>query len=195
MPSPAIHLNELCKTYRVPERESGMGAALGSLFRRRMQDIPAVDGLTLDLEPGEIVGFLGPNGAGKTTTLKMLAGLLHPTSGDCRVPGDECVTVGSDPDTFCAQACDVTSVMEGCTGRVGEQGCCPDRTFREKLQGRFLHHRERRRREHLCREGQLQRVLRLQRRQQQVDYADDVAAHRPLDQEEEAEVRRRDGLP
>ncbi|MDP1830178.1 MAG: MopE-related protein [Archangium sp.] len=47
------------------------------------------------------------------------------TSGDCRVPGDECVSVGTDPDTFCAQACDVTSVMEGCTGRVGEQGCCP----------------------------------------------------------------------
>ncbi len=57
-----------------------MGAALGSLFHRKMQDIPAVDGLTLDLAPGEMVGFLGPNGAGKTTTLKMLSGLLHPTA-------------------------------------------------------------------------------------------------------------------
>ena len=46
----------------------GMGAALGSLFHRRMQEIPAVDGLTFDLASGEIVGFLGPNGAGKTTT-------------------------------------------------------------------------------------------------------------------------------
>lgn len=64
-----------------------MGAALASLFHRRMQEIPAVDGLTLDLAPGEVVGFLGPNGAGKTTTLKMLSGLLHPTSGDCRVLG------------------------------------------------------------------------------------------------------------
>jgi len=87
MAAPTVHLDRLCKTYRVPERESGMGAALGSLFHRRMQEIPAVDGLTIDLEAGEIVGFLGPNGAGKTTTLKMLSGLLHPTSGECRVLG------------------------------------------------------------------------------------------------------------
>ncbi|MGD0708894.1 MAG: ATP-binding cassette domain-containing protein [Anaerolineaceae bacterium] len=83
----AIHLNELGKTYRVPERESGMGAALQSLFHRKMQDIKAVDGLTFDLAPGEIVGFLGPNGAGKTTTLKMLSGLLHPTHGEGKVLG------------------------------------------------------------------------------------------------------------
>jgi hypothetical protein len=47
------------------------------------------------------------------------------TTGDCRVPGDECVNVGNDPDTFCAQSCDTTSVIEGCTGVVGQQGCCP----------------------------------------------------------------------
>ena len=87
MTEPAIHLHELCKTYRVPERESGMGAALQSLFHRRMQEIQAVDGLTFDLSPGEMVGFLGPNGAGKTTTLKMLSGLLHPTGGEGRVLG------------------------------------------------------------------------------------------------------------
>jgi ABC-2 type transport system ATP-binding protein len=87
MPTVTIHLNQLCKTYRVPERESGMGAALGSLFKRRMREVPAVDDLTFDLEPGEMVGFLGPNGAGKTTTLKMLSGLLHPTGGECRVLG------------------------------------------------------------------------------------------------------------
>jgi ABC-2 type transport system ATP-binding protein len=52
-----------------------------------MQDINAVDGLSFDLNPGEIVGFLGPNGAGKTTTLKMLSGLLHPTGGECMVLG------------------------------------------------------------------------------------------------------------
>ena len=87
MTEPAIHLHELCKTYRVAERESGMGAAVQSLFHRRMQEINAVDGLTFDLAPGEIVGFLGPNGAGKTTTLKMLSGLLHPTAGEGRVLG------------------------------------------------------------------------------------------------------------
>ena len=64
-----------------------MGAALRSLFHRRMQDVKAVDGLTFDLAPGEVVGFLGPNGAGKTTTLKMLSGLLHPTGGEGRVLG------------------------------------------------------------------------------------------------------------
>jgi ABC-2 type transport system ATP-binding protein len=52
-----------------------------------MQEVQAVDGLTFDLAPGEIVGFLGPNGAGKTTTLKMLSGLLHPTGGEGRVLG------------------------------------------------------------------------------------------------------------
>jgi ABC-2 type transport system ATP-binding protein len=87
MPASTIHLDFLSKTYRVPEREAGMGAALGSLFKRRMRDVPAVNSLTFDLEPGEMVGFLGPNGAGKTTTLKMLSGLLHPTAGGCSVLG------------------------------------------------------------------------------------------------------------
>jgi len=57
--------------------------------RRENRAIPAVDGISFDIEPGEIVGFLGPNGAGKTTTLKMLAGLLFPTSGEVRVLGYE----------------------------------------------------------------------------------------------------------
>jgi ABC-2 type transport system ATP-binding protein len=87
MPQPAVHLHELCKTYRVPEREPGMRAAMTSLFHRKMLEVKAVDDLTFDLAPGEIVGFLGPNGAGKTTTLKMLSGLLHPTGGEGRVLG------------------------------------------------------------------------------------------------------------
>ena len=87
MTAPVIHLNELCKTFRVPERDTGMGAAIRSLFHRKMNDVNAVDGLTFDLSAGEIVGFLGPNGAGKTTTLKMLSGLLHPSSGEGRVLG------------------------------------------------------------------------------------------------------------
>jgi ABC-2 type transport system ATP-binding protein len=87
MTEPVIHLQGLCKTYRVPERETGMRAAMRSLFRRKMNDIKAVDGLTFDLARGEMVGFLGPNGAGKTTTLKMLSGLLHPTGGEVTVLG------------------------------------------------------------------------------------------------------------
>ena len=87
MTAPAIHIRDLSKIYVVNEREVGVKAALKSLVHRRMRDIHAVDGITFDLAPGEIVGFLGPNGAGKTTTLKMLSGLLHPTAGEVRVLG------------------------------------------------------------------------------------------------------------
>jgi ABC-2 type transport system ATP-binding protein len=71
----------------VPVREAGLQAALRSLFRREHREVRAVDGVSFDIEPGEVVGFLGPNGAGKTTTLKMLSGLLYPTSGDIAVLG------------------------------------------------------------------------------------------------------------
>ena len=62
-------------------------ASLGSLVKRRTRDVAAVDGISFDVAPGEIVGFLGPNGAGKTTTLKMLSGLIFPTVGSARVLG------------------------------------------------------------------------------------------------------------
>ncbi len=84
---PQIVIRELCKVYRVPEREAGLRAAVGSLVRRRYRDVPAVDHISLSVQPGEVVGFIGPNGAGKTTTLKMLAGLLYPTAGQVRVEG------------------------------------------------------------------------------------------------------------
>ncbi|MEX2143209.1 MAG: ATP-binding cassette domain-containing protein, partial [Anaerolineales bacterium] len=71
----------------VPEREAGVKAAVISLFRRKNKEVRAVDGISFEIEPGEIVGFLGPNGAGKTTTLKMLAGLLYPSSGELSVRG------------------------------------------------------------------------------------------------------------
>ncbi|HEX5149072.1 MAG TPA: ATP-binding cassette domain-containing protein [Candidatus Limnocylindrales bacterium] len=86
---PAIHVADLRKTFFVPVREGGLRAAVRSLIRRENKAIPAVDGISFDIEPGEVVGFLGPNGAGKTTTLKMLSGLLYPTSGELRVLGFE----------------------------------------------------------------------------------------------------------
>jgi ABC-2 type transport system ATP-binding protein len=84
-----IRVRALRKTYAVHSRSPGMGAALRSLFRRTKTTIAAVDGIDFDIAAGTRVGFLGPNGAGKTTTLKMLAGLLHPTSGEITVDGFE----------------------------------------------------------------------------------------------------------
>ena len=86
---PAIHVAGLSKTFFVPVREGGFVAAVRSLVRRESKEVRAVDAISFDIQPGEIVGFLGPNGAGKTTTLKMLSGLLYPTSGEINVLGFE----------------------------------------------------------------------------------------------------------
>jgi ABC-2 type transport system ATP-binding protein len=85
--SEIISLNSLSKHFKVPVRESGLKASLGSLFKREYRTIKAVDEITFQIDQGEVVGFLGPNGAGKTTTLKMLSGLLYPTSGTGTVLG------------------------------------------------------------------------------------------------------------
>src|ERR1043165_5418110 len=82
-----IVVENLSKTYQVPEREGGFGAAVRSFFIRKYKDVKAVQSVSFDIAQGEIVGFLGPNGAGKTTTLKMLSGLLYPTSGTATVLG------------------------------------------------------------------------------------------------------------
>lgn len=85
----AIRIEQLQKVFIVPEREAGLRAATRSLFRRRNREVKAVDQISFDVYPGEVVGFLGPNGAGKTTTLKMLSGLLYPTGGQASVLGHE----------------------------------------------------------------------------------------------------------
>src|SRR5690349_16099456 len=84
---PSISVQQLRKVYIVNEREAGVLAAVRSLVKRRTREVVAVSDLSFEVAPGEMVGFLGPNGAGKTTTLKMLAGLLHPTSGEVNVLG------------------------------------------------------------------------------------------------------------
>ncbi|MEJ7728528.1 MAG: ATP-binding cassette domain-containing protein [Polyangiaceae bacterium] len=87
MAEPAVLVRSLSKSYRVHERPPGLAAALRSVFHRTYKTVRAVEDLSFQVERGERVGFLGPNGAGKTTTLKMLAGLLHPTSGEATVVG------------------------------------------------------------------------------------------------------------
>jgi ABC-2 type transport system ATP-binding protein len=82
-----IDVAGLTKVFNVPEREAGLRASVKSLFRRKTRDVTAVDAISFEIGPGEVVGFLGPNGAGKTTTLKMLSGLLYPSSGEARVLG------------------------------------------------------------------------------------------------------------
>lgn len=85
--TPTIRVQQLSKTYQVPEREGGFGAAVRSFFKRKYKEVKAVQQVDFAIEQGEVVGFLGPNGAGKTTTLKMLSGLLHPTGGSADVLG------------------------------------------------------------------------------------------------------------
>ena len=84
---PMITVEALNKTYPVAVKEPGLKGTIEHFFRRTYRSIQAVQDVSFAIEPGEVVGFLGPNGAGKTTTLKMLTGLIHPTSGQVNVAG------------------------------------------------------------------------------------------------------------
>lgn len=84
---PVISVNKLKKYYKVHQKEPGLAGSIRSLFKRKYYDVKAVDGVSFDIEEGELVGFIGPNGAGKTTTLKVLSGLLYPSSGHVSVLG------------------------------------------------------------------------------------------------------------
>lgn len=82
-----IETKDIQKTFRVHKKEPGLLGSLRSLVNRQYENVEAVKPISMKIEAGELVGFIGPNGAGKTTTLKMLSGLLHPSSGTASVMG------------------------------------------------------------------------------------------------------------
>lgn len=82
-----IEIEGLAKSYRIYQKNEGLWAAVKGIFGRKYKDVQAVRGIDLKVEQGEFVAFLGPNGAGKTTTLKLLSGVITPTSGTARVMG------------------------------------------------------------------------------------------------------------
>lgn len=84
---PIINVHALKKIYPVAIKEPGLKGTLRHFFRRTYRNVEAVRDVSFQIEPGEVVGFLGPNGAGKTTTLKMLTGLIYPSSGRVEVAG------------------------------------------------------------------------------------------------------------
>jgi ABC-2 type transport system ATP-binding protein len=82
-----IEIHQLAKSYRVYQKQEGLQAAIQGLFKRDYRMVEAVRSIDLRVEQGEFVAFLGPNGAGKTTTLKLLSGVIYPTSGSATVMG------------------------------------------------------------------------------------------------------------
>jgi ABC-2 type transport system ATP-binding protein len=80
-----IKVNNLRKTYTTHERGETFLETWRSLFKRRMIEVPAVKGISFEVQAGEIIGFLGPNGAGKSTAIKIMTGVLHPTSGEVHI--------------------------------------------------------------------------------------------------------------
>ena len=83
----AVHVDRLTRHFRYYEKTQGLAGSFRNLFARKTLVREAVKGVSFSVSEGEIVGFLGPNGAGKTTTLKMLSGIMHPTSGSAQVLG------------------------------------------------------------------------------------------------------------
>lgn len=84
-----IKVKSLRKYYQVHQKDPGIIGSIKSLFNRKYLDVQAVDDISFEIGEGELIGFIGPNGAGKTTTLKVLSGLLYPTSGEVSVLGFE----------------------------------------------------------------------------------------------------------
>lgn len=82
-----ISVKNLSKTFKKPIRDEGLKGMIKSLFSRKYEEVKAVDGISFDIEEGEIIGYIGANGAGKSTTIKMMCGILYPTDGTVTVNG------------------------------------------------------------------------------------------------------------
>jgi ABC-2 type transport system ATP-binding protein len=84
---PAVEVSNLQKTFQTKHKAEGLRGSMRSLFKPEYSSIEAVRKLSFQMEAGELLGFIGPNGAGKSTTIKMLTGILHPSTGDAKVLG------------------------------------------------------------------------------------------------------------
>jgi ABC-2 type transport system ATP-binding protein len=82
-----IVVENLTKTFQIPERRSGLWGAFVGVARRKYREVRALDDISFSIEPGELVGYIGPNGAGKSTTIKVISGILNPDSGSCEIDG------------------------------------------------------------------------------------------------------------
>lgn len=82
-----IYVKNISKEFKISKRDAGMKNAIKSFFRRKYKTIQALDDISFNIKKGEIVGYIGPNGAGKSTTIKIMCGILLPTSGECEVDG------------------------------------------------------------------------------------------------------------
>ena len=88
MEQKAIVMKDICKDFKVLNRHEGLKGSIKDLFSRDFRTVSAVKNVSLTIEKGEIIGYLGPNGAGKSTTIKMMTGVLEPTSGEITVNGN-----------------------------------------------------------------------------------------------------------
>ena len=82
-----INVKNLNKKFKIKEKEKGIKGSLKSIVKPKFKTIDAVNDISFSVENGEILAFIGPNGAGKSTTIKMLTGILYPTSGEIEVDG------------------------------------------------------------------------------------------------------------
>jgi len=82
-----IEFDNVCKDFKISIKEKGVKGAFKGLFKRQRKTISALKNVSFSIEEGDIVGYIGPNGAGKSTTIKIMSGILTPTSGNCKING------------------------------------------------------------------------------------------------------------